>query len=221
MTVPTSSDGGQAPTTGQPQAGTPGTAPQAGSSQSASQFKSLEEADAAFQRLLKDKQDANAEAAETKRRLKQLEDAAKTDEQKRAERLAELEAHASTFEQERQQWQLERAVLSAAPQAGINPALALRLIDLADVKTNAKGEPTNVPELLAKAIADFKLQPGQSAGQPAPPNIGASNPSRSATTGQNALNWDVIGHMTPQEYEARRPEIQRWMSDPKNKISRF
>lgn len=213
--------GGQEPTSSQPQAGTPGAAPQAGSSQSASQFKSLEEAEAAFQRLLKDKQEANSEAAETKRRLKQLEDAAKTEDQKRAEHLAELEAHASTFDQERQQWLVERAVLVAAPQAGINPALAMRLIDLADVKTNAKGEPNNIPELLAKAIADFKLQPGQSAGQPALPNIGASNPSRSATTGVNALSWEVIGRMTPQEYEARRPEIQRWMSDPKNKISRF
>lgn len=217
MSGPTSSDSGQAPTTGQPQAGTPAP-PQAGD-KPASQFKSVEEAEAAFQRILKDKQEANNEAAETKRLLKQLQDAQKTDEQKRAERLNELEASSSTFEQERQQWRVERAVMLAAPTAGIDAGLAMRLIDLADVKTNAKGEPTNIPELLTKAIADFHLTPappGQStpASQNQRPSVGASNPPRSQTSTPQ-LSHEYIAELltTPEGRERYNndPAIRQWV----------
>lgn len=220
MSVPTSSGSGPEPATGQPQAGTPAT-PQAGSGQPTKtyQFKTQDEAEAFAERMLEEKRQANAEAKKAQDELKKHLESLKTDEQKRAERLQELEAHSSTFEQERQQWQVERAVMLAAPKAGIDANLAMRLIDLADVKTNAKGEPTNIPELLAKAIADFNLTPA-SAGQPTPapqnqrPSIGASNPPRSQTSAPQ-LSHQYIAELikTPEGREryANDPAIRQWV----------
>lgn len=219
--------GGQAPPDPQSPGGThQAQPPQAGSGQQApstSQFKSVEEAEAAYQRLLKDKQDANAEAAETKRRLKALEDATKTEEQKRAERLQELEGKSTTFETQQQEWRVERAILLHAPEVGLKPALALKLVDLAELKTDKNGEPTNIPELLAKILTDYpELKSAQQQGQPPTPgqprqNIGASNPPRSATSGQGQLTMEYIAKLstTPEghaEYIARRAEIQAFIA---------
>jgi hypothetical protein len=215
--IPSSTEG-QAPS-GQPsESDGQAQPPQAGSGQQpSSQFSSVAEAEAAFQRAIKDRQEADREAQKLRQRLKQIEDSQKTDEQKRVERLQELEASHSTIEQERQQWRLERAVLSAAPTAGIDANLALRLIDLADVKFSAQGHPENIPDLLAKAIKTYNLTIGQSpASQSAPgqrPSIGASNPPRSSTSGAFVPSWDTITKLTRAQFDELNLDgsLTKWM----------
>lgn len=213
--------GGPAPTDPQPQAGTPGSAPQAGSGQQPPkvyQFKTHEEAEAFAERMLEEKRQANAEAKRAQDELKKLQDAAKTDEQKRAERLAELEAQTSTIEQERQQWRVERAVMLAAPAAGLSAALAIRLIDLAEVKYK-DGEPTNIAELLTKALAQYpELKPAQQPGQPTTPaprqGLGASNPPRSSTNNQPITHAYIRELMSTPEGRAtyeQSPDLRNWV----------
>ena len=211
MTVPTSSAGGQAPESGQPQAGTPTApaaipapgaqplAPQAGAGQAQPrfQFNSPEEVEAFAQRLIADRQEANRKEREVKGELKTL--------------------------QEQMQWlvterQLDRQraiaaqVQLAAKTAGFrNPAFVYGAIVNQLHYDQATGQPTNVQAILdaLKASDAYLLdappaqgqppqaQPGQPAqgqpgqlpqgvppGQPAPQQqgLGVMNAPRSQTT---------------------------------------
>ena len=142
-----------------------------------------------------------------------------------AKRLAELEkreqeradadlSEKERYDKERAQWQAERAELErqrqetairadvklAAQELGIKPELAKRLLDYNAIEFDEDGDPTNVAELLAKAVEEFGLAPtaaaaaasGTSSAQqpartqqpstPAAPAMSATNPSRGSQT---------------------------------------
>lgn len=107
-------------------------------------------------------------------RLKEIEDADKTELQKLEERVAE-------FEQREQQWQTEKrdtalrlAVAEKAQELGIvSPRLALAALKLegADVEWSDGGEPTNLDSLLSDLL---EREPGLR-GTPAPRKPGNVN----------------------------------------------
>lgn len=206
MSVDPSVVGGQAPANNTPQAGTPATSGQAPDGTNKPQM-SLEDALAALKAAREEAANHRVSNRDLQTKLKTLEDAQKTDEQKRAERLQELEAHASTFEQERQQWRIERSIMQAAPSLGLDPSLAMRLIDLADVKYDGSGKPENIKDLLSQAITTFKLTPAQpSSQQPqAAPRVPATNPARS--TSNPAITLEYVRSLKPGDY-ANMPQAQ-------------
>jgi hypothetical protein len=163
---PTSA-GGPAPTSGQPQAGTPQTAPQAGDGgqqpKPSLQFKSLEEAESAFERILRDKQQANQEAKTAKDELKKLQDAQKTAEQRAAERLAELEAQQTTWQREMQELRVAQSVERQASKFGIvDTEAAVKLMDWSQLEFDKEtGQPTNVEKVLKALVKDKPYLVGQ------------------------------------------------------------
>lgn len=112
----------------------------------------------------------------------QLKKSLMTEAERKEAELAELKAKVPAFEQKEQEWRVERAILIAAPDVGIKPALAMKLLDWSAVKTDKAGEPTNIPELLAQIFVDYPELKPQTSQQPAAtprPNVGATNPPRS------------------------------------------
>ena len=121
-----------------------------------------------------------AEAKSLRDRIQAYEDAKLTEaeraEKKRADEQAKTAETLRTYQE-----RTVRAELKAATPQGINPALLAKVIDFASiVYDDASGEPTNINEVVAKAIVDYGLT--AQAGQPAAPNSGAVGaPARSAT----------------------------------------
>lgn len=114
------------------------------------------------------------------------------------------------------QAQTERAVkhevaLEAA-KLGVDPNVldkVARFLDWEEIDVDEQGQPTNIRALVEQLVRDI---PGlRSKG--APTSGGATNPPRSTTTAPQALSWDVIGKMKPDEYNARRSEIQQWIAE--------
>lgn len=86
-------------------------------------------------------------------RLQELEDAQKSEEEKRAEELERLRAADGQHQTERQKWTAERAVLLAAPKAGIaDVTLAMAVIDTALIEFDDDGRATNVEDVLADLL---------------------------------------------------------------------
>lgn len=130
---------------------------------------------------------ARAEAAENRRKAKELDDlrqaeadAKLSETEKLQKQLAETQAERDRITQQVQERVVRAEVRSTARELGIKPELALRLIDLAAIAFDDVGDPTNISELLAAAMKEFGLTPAQSA-QPAPssgPRTGPTNPPR-------------------------------------------
>jgi hypothetical protein len=180
MSAPTPQIGGPAPTDPQSPGGTPPTTPPAGDGQPqpqppkpSYQFASQAEAEAAFQNMLKEKQEANREAQTIKAKLKQFEDAQLTEQQKLQRDLEDARAKA-------QQAILKAAkadVLVMAQQMGfIHPGDAVALIE-AKLQIGEDGVASNAKDLLEKLKADRPgyLQSSQPPA-PAPGSISPTNP---------------------------------------------
>ncbi|MEM4406545.1 MAG: hypothetical protein QXS68_05815 [Candidatus Methanomethylicaceae archaeon] len=101
-----------------------------------------------------------AEAAEYRRRLRELESRVKaeeesklTEQEKLQKRLAELEKAQADWERERQEILLQRYVENAAVRLGIiDPEAAWKLLDLKEVEFDEEGKPENVEALLRSLI---------------------------------------------------------------------
>lgn len=104
-----------------------------------------------------------AEAAEYRKRLRELEGKVKADEEAKMteqerlqKRLAELERAQADWERERQEIMLQRHIENAAVKLGIIDAeAAWKLIDLKEVDFDDDGKPKNV-EALLKALIQKK-----------------------------------------------------------------
>jgi len=83
-------------------------------------------------------------------RLKELEDAKLTDEERRTARLSELEAAQAVSDQTAQDLRNDLALVSAAAKAGASsPEDVAKLVDRAGLKHGDDGRPTNADELVA------------------------------------------------------------------------
>jgi hypothetical protein len=209
--VVTPPQAGSDDSTPQPQAGasTPPTEPQAGDSQSTpSDTISLDEAK-------KLRQEANA----LRKRLKAFEDAEakaaadKLSEKERLEKqIADLQkAHDAAIKQA-QETRISAEIRLQAQSLGIAPDLAEKLIDRATILDD-DGNPANVDAALKALVKTYPMLVSKSPA--APTGGGATNPSKSQSSAPVELTRESIAEMAskrPDEYTARRAEIQAWLA---------
>ena len=159
---------------------------------------------------------ANAKLSETEKLQKQLADLQRA---RDADTLAVQERV------------IRAEVRGAARDLGLNPELALKLIDLAAVDFNDAGDPTNISELLQEATQKYGLasQPSSAAGpltpgapasstrlqtpQPflAAQSRGATNPGAGRSVG--VFTREQIARMSPREYAANQQAIYEAMKN--------
>ena len=206
--TPAEPQAGDTGTDPQPQAGTTSTEPQAGDSHnepiSLEEAKKLRsEANSLRQRL------RNAEA-----RAKEFDDfkaQQETDKLSESERWqkqatdlqSKYDSDTSALTERIVRYEVERQ----AQRLGIiDPDAAAQLIDWDALEYDEDGTPKNADTLLKDLLKNKPYLAGKAASTAG----GATNPGRgSANTAQ--LSWDIITKMTPEQYEARRAEIQQWM----------
>lgn len=139
------------------------------------------------------------ELADLRAYKQQQDDARLSETEKMQKQLAALQDQMAEKERMAQERVLRADIRSVARDLGLKPELAYRLLDYAAVTFDEDGDPTNVAELLAKAVEEFGLAPtaaaaasGTSSAQqpartqqpstPAAPAMGATNPSRGSQT---------------------------------------
>lgn len=186
--------------------------PQAGEGKSAQQ-RSAED----YERIIAELRKENAshrtknkkyEEEEAKRAEAQL-----SEQQKLEKRAADLQKSYDDALKSHQEYKINAEVRLQAAQLGFaDLSDAMRLLDLSAIEYDTDGAPSNVNALLSQLL---KAKPYLAGAQskPAPTSGGATNPPRSQSTAPQALTWDVISKLTPEQYNARRPEISRWMQD--------
>lgn len=159
-------------------------APPSASPSPAGQEPEPERFDAEYVRKLR------AEAAEYRRRMRELEGQVKQYEEARLseterlqKRLAELERELTHIQQERQERILRYETMLAAQRLGIvDPEAAYRLLDLSSLEYDDAGQPTNLEQALKQLVAKKPYLAGQgqlSAGAPTNPATGG--PARTGT----------------------------------------
>jgi len=126
---------------------------------------------------------AELEAAEAERANAALSEKERYEKQKASDqaRIAELETKL-------QEVRVGTRIDAAAVTLGISPALAHRILDWSALTFGENGDPTNVAELLAKAVADYGIptaetqqqQQTPTPQQPLAPAMSATNPSRAS-----------------------------------------
>ena len=104
--------------------------------------------------------------------------------------------------------------LQAAQMGIIDPDAAARLLDWSEIEYDDDGTPTNVESLL-KAL--LKAKPYLVASKPTPTSGGATNPSRSQTSGNQQITQEYVSRVmqSPAEYNAlsleRQQEVKQWI----------
>jgi len=149
-----------------------------------------------------------AEAAEYRKRLRELEGKVKADEEAKMteqerlqKRLAELERKEIEYQQSLQARTLEYEVKLQAAQLGIVDAeAAYKLIDLSEIEFDENGKPVNVDKVLRNLISNRSwLVAGARASSP-------TNPARTK------LTIDDIKRMSEAEINKRWDEVRQVLS---------
>ena len=125
--------------------------------------------------------------------------------------LSELKAQHEEYTQAQLERTINHEVSMEAAKLGVNPKhleKIARFIDWEDVEVE-DGSPTNIHALVEQLVKDMPEL--LSKGAQVPTSGGATNPPRSQSTAPQALSWDMISKLKPEEYNARRAEIQKWM----------
>jgi hypothetical protein len=145
------------------------------------------------------------ERDELAKRIKEREDADKTDAERQAERLAALEAERLTWEAERQDYRLRLAVYSRAADLGIADAdLALAALDRAAIEWSEDGAPANLEEVLNDLLDRKPLLRGEKR-PPRKPSIDAgagAQERRGPSLTAEELEWAKRLEMSPEQYAA-------------------
>ncbi len=126
-----------------------------------------------------------AEAAEYRKRMRELEQAVKQHEEAKLseterlqKRLSELEREQATYQRERQERTLKYETMLQASRLGIvDPEAAYRLLDLTKIEFEDDGTPKNVEAALKDLL---KAKPYLASQQPS--SIASTNPARSAVS---------------------------------------
>jgi len=161
---------------------------------------------------------ANTESATHRHKAKELDDLKAKIEAEKLSETEKLQKQLSTLQSQHDlalRQSQERAVgyevrLQAAQMGIVDPDAAAKLLDWSELEYDEDGSPKNVATLLKELL---KKKPYLIGKVPTPTSGGATNPSRSSTNAPKELSWAVISAMTPQEYDTRRPEIQKWMQN--------
>ena len=155
-----------------------------------------------------------SEAAEYRKRLRELEqvvkqqEEAKLSEQERLQkRLAELEREQATWQRERQDLSLKYETMLMASRLGIvDPEAAYRLLDLADIEFGEDGAPRNLEQSLKDLIKrrPYLVQ------HAAPASVSPTNPA----TGQQRAGTFTTSQIADRRfYEQHRDEILQAMAE--------
>jgi len=155
-----------------------------------------------------------SEAAEYRRRLRELEQAVKQHEEAKLseterlqKRLAELEREQATWQRERQERTLKYETMLAASKLGIvDPEAAWRLLDISKLEFDEDG----TPQKIEQALKDLLKAKPYLAGQP--PAV-AGSPTNPATGQQRAGVFTTSQIADRRFYEQHREEILRAMSE--------
>lgn len=174
--VQETTEGGQEPQN-QPQTAAAGAQP--GQEPAAEQF------DAEYVRKLR------AEAAEYRKRLRELEQKAQEQEnaklsetERLQKRLAELEREQAAYQRERQERTLKYETMLAASKLGIvDPEAAYKLLDLTRIEFDEDGTPRNIEAALKELL---KAKPYLAA-QPAAISGSPTNPARTGAGATDAF----------------------------------
>lgn len=179
--VQETTEGGQEPQNQQQTAAAgaqPGQEPQ-------NQQQTAEQFDAEYVRKLR------AEAAEYRKRLRELEQTVKQHEEAKLseserlqKRLAELEREQAAYQRERQERTLKYETMLAASRLGIvDPDAAYKLLDLAGIEFDEDGTPRNIEAALKELL---KAKPYLAA-QPAAISGSPTNPARTGAGANDAF----------------------------------
>ncbi len=147
-----------------------------------------------------------AEAAEYRKKLRELEGKLKADEEaklsqtdKLQKQLADKEREKSELERRYQESTLRYEVMLAASKLGIvDPEAAWRLLDAAEIEYDDQGQPQQVEKMLQTLISKkpYLVASGGSSG--------ATNPARASQ-----LTREQIEKMSPAEINRRWDEVQK------------
>lgn len=156
-----------------------------------------------------------AEAAEYRKRLRELEQTVKQHEEAKLseterlqKRLAELEREQLSWQRERQEHTLKYETMLTASRLGIvDPEAAYRLIDLAALEFDEDGKPVN----LEQALKDLLKAKPYLAGQQQ--TVTAGSPTNPATGQQRAGTFTTSQIADRRFYEQHRDEILRAMAE--------
>lgn len=135
-------------------------------------------------------------AKDALQRLKELEDAGKTEQQRTAEALADKEARLSKAEQAAQRLQLENAVMLEALKQGVSQDrlnAALKLFDATSITRNEDGTITGLDTAVTKLLEEnpfLKPEAGTTPKQPTP-KVGATNPQGSGQS-SDVRSWHPL-----------------------------
>lgn len=146
-----------------------------------------------------------AEAAEYRKKLRELEGKLKADEEaklsqaeKLQKQLAEKEREKSDLERQYQESNLRYEVMLAASKLGIvDPEAAWRLLDAAEIEYDDQGRPQQVEKALQTLISKKPYLTGGG-------SSGTTNPARALQ-----LTREQIEKMTPAEINRRWDEVQK------------
>lgn len=146
-------------------------------------------------------------ATKAEKELEDLKAAQLTDEQKREQRLADLERKDLDHTREKQELTLRYEIAIEAGRAGVDPRLAIKLVDTASVEWDENGGPKNLGKVLEELVKEYpQLKPGPeitqtATGAPARQNGGAK------------LTREAVRQMTSDEINARWPEVEAVLSE--------
>lgn len=158
---------------------------------------------------------ANAEAAASRHKVKELDDLKTqieteklSDKEKLEKRYLDLQAEHTRVLAEKQAISTTAEIRLQASQLGFNPAAASRLIDEKEIERDGQGNPTNIDALLKQLAKEY---PGL-VGKPAPTSGGATNPARSQSAAMGEVTEEYISKLTPDIYAALPDEQKRRIS---------
>jgi len=158
--------------------------------------------DAAYVRKLR------AEAAENRKRLRELEakvkadeDAKLTEQERLQKRIAELEKKDSEYQQTLQERTVRYEVMLTANKLGIvDPDAAFRLLDISSLEFDEDGKPNNIEKVLKKLVSDKPYLIGSGGGSASP-----TNPAQGRIGGQQQFTRSQL--RDHKFYQANRDAI--------------
>lgn len=154
-----------------------------------------------------------AEAADYRKRLRELEGKVKaeeeaklTEQEKLQKRLAELERKEAEYQQILQARTLEYEVKLQASRLGVvDPEAAYRLLDVKQIEFDDDGKPTNLEKVLKELVAQ-KPYLVVSGGTPSP-----TNPAQGRVSGQQVFTRSQL--RDPKFFAANREAIMQAMRE--------
>lgn len=154
---------------------------------------------------------AEKELAAFKEKERLAQEATLTETQKLQKEHADLQTQLEDMAAAQLESDVFRDVVRLSSKFNLKPnefELVMRLMDWSQIEVDEESsKPTNVEKLLEKVKHDAPKLFEEST---TPRAGGATNPGRNAANTAQ-LSWDIITKMTPEQYEARRQEIQAWM----------